>query len=34
MDMQSVWGNSFNEWRASYEERRQREEEQERAKQR
>ena len=30
MDMQQLWGNSFNEWRASYEERLRREEEQER----
>lgn len=30
MDMQQLWGNSFNEWRASYVERLRREEEQER----
>ena len=34
MDMQSTWGNNFNTWRASNEERLQREEEEERAKQR
>ncbi|MFL5661832.1 MAG: TniQ family protein [Ktedonobacteraceae bacterium] len=34
MDIQSVWGNNFNAWRVSYEERLRREEEQEQAKQR
>ncbi len=34
MDMQSVWGNTFNGWRVSYEERLRREEEQEQTRQR